>query len=96
MSNSPIPAATTPPPPDAEQSKDPNLLPRRVLCWVVLALLGGTTVALGIQFILRTSLMETVPISFVEVPLLPLAAFPMTLFFMLWLDILFKSKIVND
>jgi hypothetical protein len=37
-----------------------------------------------------------VPLSFLEVPLLPLAAIPMTFFFVIWLDILFGARIVND
>lgn len=92
MSDKPT-AAQTPAP---ETAVDPSLFPRRVLVWVLSVLIGGSLVALGITFILRTSIFETVPISFLEVPLLPLAAFPMTLFIMIWLDVVFKSKIVND
>jgi hypothetical protein len=93
MSNNPAPAT---PNADAETKVDPTLLPRRVLTWVVAALLGGTTVALGIKFILHTEITATVPLSFLEVPLLPLAAIPMTFFFVIWLDILFGARIVND
>jgi hypothetical protein len=93
MSNKPA----APAPEQAEPlPPDPTLLPRRVLVWVLSALIGGTLIALGIRFLLNTEITETVPISFVEVPLLPLAAFPMTLFVMIWLDVLFKTRIVND
>lgn len=93
MSNKPTAPAT----PEAEPKPvDPTLLPRRVLVWILSAGIGGTLIALGIKFFLKTELNATVPISFIEVPLLPLAAFPMTLFVMIWVDALFRTHILND
>ncbi len=94
MTNKPTtaPAAT----PEAEPKADPTLLPRRVLVWALSALLAGTTVALIITFVLKTNLGATVPISFVEIPLLPLAAFPLTLFYMIWVDYFLGTRIVKD
>ncbi len=93
MSNKP----TAPAPESAEPlPADPTLLPRRVLVWVLSVVIGGALVALTIKFFLKTELNATVPISFVEVPLLPLATLPMALFVMIWLDALFHTRIVND
>jgi hypothetical protein len=94
MSDKPTAAAA--PEAENETKADPTLFVRRVLCWVLSALTGGTLVALTIKFFLKTNLNATVPISFVEVPLLPLAAFPATLLFMIWFDLWLKTRIVND
>ncbi len=94
MSEKPTAAAT--PDTENEAKPDPTLVSRRILCWVLSALAGGLSVAVGILLILKTSLTATVPISFVDVPLLPLAAIPATLFFMIWFDVLLKTRILND
>lgn len=93
MTDKPTTAATS----DEDKPKsDPALFARRAMVWVLSALVAGTVCALVIKFFLKTELTATVPISFVEVPLLPLAAFPLTLFFMIWFDYFLKTRILND
>ncbi len=92
MTDQPTTAANS----DDKPKTDPALFARRAMVWVLSALAAGTTCALVIKFFLKTELTATVPISFVEIPLLPLAAFPLTLFFMIWFDYFLKTRIVND
>lgn len=89
-------ASSVQPAADAESSADPTLTPRRVLAFIIATALGLVTVGAAIIIILKTGLDATVPISFVEIPLLPLAAFPMTMFFLIWVDYFMKTKIVVD
>jgi hypothetical protein len=82
--------------PETETKPDSTLRVRKLVTWVLAALIGGSLIAFGIKFFLKTEITATVPISFLEVPLLPLAAIPMTFFFMIWIDKLLKTGIVND
>ena len=79
-----------------EPQRDPTLTARRLLAFVISFALGGVVVALAILFYLKTGLDATFPISTVEIPLLPIAALPMGLFFLIWIDYFMGTKIVVD
>jgi hypothetical protein len=96
MTDKPAAKSAAPAAPENKPAPDPTLIPRRAVAWALAAVLGGSVVALVIRFYLRTELNATVPISFIEVPLLPLTAIPMTFFFVIWTDKLFNAKIIND
>lgn len=83
-------------PTNGTENRDATLGARRLLAVIIAAILGGITVALGIIFFLKAPLMDTIPISTVEVPLLPLAALPMSLFYLIWIDYFMGTKIVVD
>src|SRR5438128_1109789 len=69
-----------------QSSGDTTLGARRLLAWIISFVLGGGVTALGILFVLKTNLFDTIPISTIELPLLPVAALPMGLFFLIWVD----------
>ena len=89
-------ASSVQPTSEAQTSADPTLTARRILAFAIAIALGFVTIGAGIILILKTGLDATVPISFVEIPLLPLAAFPMAMFFLIWVDYFMKTKIVVD
>ena len=98
-------AAPVTPPADNEQAKpDQGLTIRRTVVWIasfVLALIGGVLI---LQVIVpaiwpnngRIPLDAVIPISFLNIPLLPIIAIPMTILIMIWLDFFFRTRIVND
>ncbi|HVO72047.1 MAG TPA: hypothetical protein VMT24_18485 [Aggregatilineaceae bacterium] len=79
-----------------EAQTDRTLTTRRVIAFGLAIALGLITSALGILLILKAGLDATVPISFVEIPLLPLAALPLTFFFLIWVDYFMKTNILPD
>jgi len=87
-----------------DQKPDPTLTLRRVMVWVVAVILAIITSAFILQFGVSLiwpnngsiPLDSTIPISFVNLPLLPLAAVPLTLFWMIWIDHFFRTRIGND
>jgi hypothetical protein len=101
MSNKPTTAtiAATDAPP-----VDPTLRLRQLLVWVasvVLAVLATIFILqIGVPAIWPNNgpipLGATVPISFVNLPLLPLVALPLTFLFVIWVDYFFRAKVVND
>ena len=90
---------------DASAPKvDPTLRLRQLLVWVVSVVLAVATTI----FILRIAvpavwpnngpipLDANVPISFLNLPLLPLVALPLTFLFVIWVDFFIRAKVVND
>ncbi len=83
---------------------DQTLQFRRILVWVialVLALLTSFAILqFGVSLIWPNNgsipLNETFPLSFVNVPLLPLMMIPMTLFWVIWVDHFMNARVVND
>ncbi|MHB8629457.1 MAG: hypothetical protein ACYDBJ_23935 [Aggregatilineales bacterium] len=96
--------ATTTPAPAAETKPDPTLQPRQILVWVVSVVLAFISAGLILQVIVpaiwpnngRIPLNATIPISFLDLPLLPLILIPLTLFFVIWVDYFFHAHVVND
>ena len=103
MSDKPNAATATPEASEASK-QDSTLLVRRLVVWaaaVVLALLtSGFILQVGVKLIWPNNgsipLDATIPISFVNPPLLPLMMIPMTLFFVIWVDYIFRTRVVND
>jgi hypothetical protein len=81
-----------------EPTRDNTLAIRRLLAFVISSVLGLLVVALGIILYLKTDLLATIPLSglFPNVPLLFLAAIPMALFFLIWIDYFMGTHIVSD
>jgi len=79
-----------------EEKRDATLGARRLLAVLLSIILGGITVTFLILVALRAPLMDTIPISSVEIPLLPLATLPMALFYLIWIDYFMGTKIVVD
>jgi hypothetical protein len=96
--------ATAAPTPAAETKPDPTLRPRQIMVWVISFVLSLVFGALILQVIVpaiwpnngRIPLNATIPISFLDLPLLPLMAIPLTLFFVIWIDYFFHARVVND
>lgn len=84
------------------EQRDPTLGPRRLLVVVLSFALGGVLTAVSMAVFPGLfgkppiPLDALLPISFVEVPLLPLAALPFGLLVMIWLDYFMGTKIVVD
>jgi hypothetical protein len=90
--------------PNADAKPDPTLRPRQILVWVVSAVLAFISAVLILQVIVpaiwpnngRIPLGASIPISFLDLPLLPLILIPLTLFFVIWVDYFFHAQVVND
>jgi len=96
---------TTAATPAEEQPKvEPGLMLRRVIVWIVSFILALIIGALILQVVVpaiwpnngRIPLDALIPISFVNIPLLPIMAIPLTIFIMIWVDFIFHTRIVND
>lgn len=87
-----------------QPARDTGLLIRRAVVWIVSLILALVVGALILQVIVpaiwpnngRIPLDALIPISFVNIPLLPIMAIPLTILFMIWLDFIFRTRIVND
>ena len=96
--------ATAAPTSDAGATPDPTLRPRQIMVWVISFLLALFAAALILQVIVpaiwpnngRIPLNAYIPISFLDLPLLPLILIPLTLFFVIWVDYFFHARVVND
>ncbi|CAG0974450.1 hypothetical protein ANRL4_01481 [Anaerolineae bacterium] len=85
-----------------EEKQDPTLNARRLLVWVVA--FGVGAVISAVLFYVFPALFgkpsipldARLPISFVEVPLLPLCALPMGFFLVIWLDYFMGTQILPD
>ena len=94
--------ATATPPADAKP--DPTIQPRQILVWVISAVLAVITAIVLLQVVVpaiwpnngRIPLNASIPISFLDLPLLPVMIIPLTLFFVIWVDYFFHAKVVND
>lgn len=87
---------TQPAPESSESARpDPTLGPRRLLVWVIAFAIGSVATALG-MIATDIPLDETLPISFLYIPLLPLAAIPAGFFFLIWVDYFMGTQIVPD
>jgi hypothetical protein len=78
------------------EQADPTLTARRIAAFVIAFALGLGTVGLGMIFVLKTTLGATVPLSFLELPLLPLAGLPLGFFFLIWVDYFMHTKLIPD
>jgi len=89
---------------DSQPKAEPGLLLRRAIVWIVALIMAIVVGALILQVIVpaiwpnngRIPLDALIPISFVNIPLLPIMAIPLTILFMIWLDFIFRTRIVND
>lgn len=85
--------------PDAESAsegrKDPTLNARRLLVWGLSFVTGVVVTALG-MLATRIPLDATLPISFLQIPMLPLTAIPAGLFFVIILDVFMGTRILPD
>jgi len=96
--------ATATPAPEAEERPDPTLRPRQILVWVISFVLAFISVVLILQVIVPAiwpnngsiPLIAYIPISFLDLPLVPLMLIPLTLFFVIWVDYFFHTRVVND
>ncbi len=81
---------------------DPVLGARRLLVWVLGFVLGGLLAALsfavfpGLFNKPAIALNATVPISVLELPLLPLVTLPLGFLCVIWLDYFMGTKILPD
>jgi hypothetical protein len=90
--------------PEPEGAPDPTLQPRQISVWVISFVLAFVSSWLILQVIVpaiwpnngRIPLTAYVPISFLDLPLLPLILIPLTLFFVIWVDYFFHTRVVND
>lgn len=80
---------------EAGERKDPTLNARRLLVWGLSFVLGVAATGLA-MLATRIPLDGTLPISFLNIPMLPLAAIPAGLFFVIILDIFMGTRIVPD
>src|SRR5579871_1221587 len=97
--------ANAAPTPEPETSEEDKTLPgRRLLAWVVSAVLALATsifiLQVGVKLIWPNNgaipLDAQVQISFLNINLLVLLMIPMTLFFVIWVDYFLHSKVLND
>jgi hypothetical protein len=96
--------ATTTSTPEVEAQADPTLRPRQILVWVISFVLAFLSVVLILQVIVPAiwpnngsiPLTASIPISFLDLPLVPLLLIPLTLFFVVWVDYFFHTRVVND
>jgi hypothetical protein len=78
-------------------TRDPRLTTRRVVAFATSIVLGAVAVALAIRFYLKTDLLRpTLPFIFLNIPLWLLAAIPMSLFFLIWIDYFLGTRIIGD
>lgn len=77
------------------ERRDPTLNARRLLVWGLGLVTGVVVTALG-MLATRIPLDAALPISFLNIPMLPLAAIPAGLFFVIILDIFMGTRIVPD
>ncbi|HRE48267.1 MAG TPA: hypothetical protein PLD47_11120 [Aggregatilineales bacterium] len=89
-------------PAETPEKQDTTLNARRILIWVVSIALSLPAAA-SMFFILPAifgkpfiPLNARLPISFVEIPLLPLCMIPMAFFLLIWLDYFTGTKILPD
>jgi hypothetical protein len=86
----------------ATPKQDPTLRARQLLAWVISFAVGGIGSAAGFYILPGIfgkpiiPLTARLPISFVEIPLLPLAALPAGLFVLIWVDYFMGTKILPD
>ena len=79
----------------SESKPDSTLGTRRLVAFIISIVLGTATIGIGQIVLLKTNLAASFPIAFIpEVPLLPLAAIPMSFFFLIWIDYFMGTKIV--
>lgn len=83
--------------PETSERQDSGLGARRVVAFVISTILGTAVTAVAIITLMRTDLSASFPIAFINnVPLLPLGALPMSLFFLIWVDYFMGTKILPD
>lgn len=80
---------------EAGERKDPTLNARRLLVWGLGFVTGVVVTALA-MLATRIPLDGTLPISFLNIPMLPLTAIPAGLFFVIILDMFMGTRIVPD
>ncbi len=79
------------------ETQDSGLGPRRVVAFILSIILGTAVTAVAIITLMRTDLNASFPIAFINnVPLLPLGAIPMSLFFLIWIDFFMGTRILPD
>ena len=84
------------------QANDPTLGVRRLLAWVIAFALGGVATVVGFYVFPAVfgkppvPLDALLPISVLNIPLLPLTALPFGLFFLIWIDYFMGTKILPD
>lgn len=83
-------------PDQAAPTKDPTLTPRRLLVAFLSLGLGVLITAFVITNVLKADLFATEPISNWEIPVLVLAAIPVSLLVLLWLDYFMGTKLLPD
>ncbi|PJF35018.1 MAG: hypothetical protein CUN49_12745 [Candidatus Thermofonsia Clade 1 bacterium] len=93
MSDKPeVSSAATPQP---AEKPDASLNARRLLVWAIATATGIALTAI-VLILVRIPLDATLFISFVELPFLPLAALPMVLLCLIWVDYFFGTRILPD
>ena len=95
---------TAVPTPEADTKPDPTLVSRQLIVWGISVVAAVVSCILILQVIVpaiwpnngKIPLDAHVPISFLDLPLVPLILVPLTLFFVIWVDYFFRAKVVND